>query len=236
MANLRKSASLIIASALESKSNKFDYKIMLLKRPKQMKAFPGFYVFPGGGYDQLVDQSQQWLKVLLSEQQIASFKSNPNLINDCFSGLIRKNSLSKLINDESPNKHLNVLPLEISFRLCAIRETFEETGLLLATHKKSDLALNKAQALTSYYSENSERINRWHEMIKKDSSKFVEMFLDLNLVPDIYGLHEWSNWITPSMEKFRFTTIFFTAFLTSQPSEKVLKRTSSEIESLEVNV
>ena len=73
---IRKSASLIIASALDKSTlknnnaqNLFDYRIMLLKRPKQMKAFPDYHVFPGGKYDQLIDQSDEWLKVFLSEKQ-----------------------------------------------------------------------------------------------------------------------------------------------------------------------
>lgn len=39
----------------------------------------------------------------------------------------------------------------------SIRETFEETGLLLAT--QSDLAIDKAQSLNFYYRENYERVN-----------------------------------------------------------------------------
>jgi len=247
---IRKSASLIIASALDKSTlknnnsqNLFDYSLMLLKRPKQMKAFPDYHVFPGGKYDRLIDQSDEWLKVFLSEKQNELVKANPSKINECFRGLIRENSLGKLIKTKSinNNNHLNI-PLEISFRLCAIRETFEETGLLLAIQrpKRESLTQLEAKTLTNYYdsgecsSSSFTKLNKWHEAIKQDSSKFIEMFFDLNLVPDVYGLHEWSNWITPAMEKIRFTTMFFTCFLPSQPAENVIKRTSSEIESLDV--
>jgi nucleoside diphosphate-linked moiety X motif 19, mitochondrial len=247
---IRKSASLIIASALDKSTlknnaqNFFDYKIMLLKRPKQMKAFPDYHVFPGGKYDQLIDQSDEWLKVFLSEQQNELVKANPSKINECFRGLIRGNSLGKLIKTNTINNNNNLnIPLEISFRLCAIRETFEETGLLLAIPKQklNSLTQLEAKTLANYYdsgecssSSSFIKLNKWHEVIKQDSSKFIEMFFDLNLVPDVYGLHEWSNWITPAMEKIRFTTMFFTCFLPSQPAENVIKRTSSEIESLDV--
>lgn len=202
-----------------------------------MKAFPDFHVFPGGAYDPIIDQSNEWLNVFLSKKQNALVKTNPSLIKDYFSGLIRENSLGKLIETNNTSESLKI-PLEVSFRLCAIRETFEETGLLLATQKQEE-KVNKGKSLATYYSSefsaySSLKLNKWHDIIKKDSSKFIEMFRDLNLVPDVYGLHEWSNWITPSIEKIRFTTIFFTCFLPSQPSENEIKRTSREIESLDV--
>jgi hypothetical protein len=60
------------------------------------------------------------------------------------------------------------------------------------------------------------------------------MCLELKLKPDIFGLHEWANWITPPHEKFRFNTFFFTCFLHDQPADSLIRANKGEIESLEV--
>ncbi len=42
--NLKKSSSLLIISALESSSlNSFDYKVILIKRSKKMRTWPGLF-------------------------------------------------------------------------------------------------------------------------------------------------------------------------------------------------
>lgn len=208
--NIRKSATLIIASALETKlNNGFDYKIMLLKRSNKMKVLPGFHVFPGGKYDAKVDESKEWLSVY-----------NKSKLN----GMINKNSLGNLVEAQT---NAGSIPFEASFRLCAIRETFEETGLLLATEHDDD----QPKALSTYFNKD---LSEWHDIIKNDSSKFLAMCLELKLKPDIFGLHEWANWITPPHEKFRFNTFFFTCFLPMQPASSLIRANTGEIESLEV--
>jgi hypothetical protein len=44
---ITKSATLIVTSAIESRLNNFNYKVMILKRDKKMKVAPNFHVFPG---------------------------------------------------------------------------------------------------------------------------------------------------------------------------------------------
>lgn len=216
-----KSATLIILSAIKNAPSRGeDYKIMFLKRNKNMRVAPGHSVFPGGKYDAKIDGSPRWLEILKSNNHTCLI--GPNSI-----GSLRKTSANTKSND--------AIPIELSYRLCAIRETFEETGILLASDRSK--SPTPTPALMSAYLKNttySDSIRRWRERVLDDSARFVDMFDELKLVPGIFGLHEWSNWLTPSFEKTRFDTFFFTCFLEALPEDKYLFVNKQEIESLEV--
>lgn len=233
MNQVKKAATLIISSALQNHLNKYNYKIMLLKRNSRMKAAPNFHVYPGGKYDEAIDESLIWLDVFFHSRDLERIKSNPILLRKIyFNDLINQNSIGNLIRKQLKNDLC--LPLELSYRLCAIRETFEETGLLLAVKKKQ--LDTQAKLYSAYFTENFKELKNWHNIIKKDSSQFINMFLKMNIVPDVFGLHEWANWITPVHEKFRFDTFFFTCFLNDLPPNDVLDINTDEIDSLEVKI
>ena len=236
MNQLKKSATLIISSALEKNViNNYNYKIMLLKRNNKMRAAPNYHVYPGGKYDKNIDESLNWLDIFFNVKQLNEIKSNPILLHKhYFNGIINQNSLGHLMKGQFNGKL--ALPLELSFRLCAIRETFEETGLLLAFRKinSSDNFESNPKLNTHYFSENFHDLKSWHKIIKKDSSEFINMFYKLSLVPDIFGLHEWANWITPTHEKYRFDTYFFTCFLSNVPNNQLIDINKDEIDTLEV--
>ena len=231
LSNIKKASSLIIASAAHKNTDLFDYRVLLLKRSKNLKSWPGLYVFPGGKMDDKIDESPEWLNIFLNNQQLRDLRSNQNLLNKYFSGFINKNTFGKMTDS---NKQL---PAELTYRLCSIRETFEETGILLA-HEKSLIEspdfFQKANRLTRVYEMNGGLLNEWQLRVKQDSTAFLDMFLELGLVPDVLGLHEWSNWITPSFEKYRFNTLFFTCFLSKPPQQNMLKFDIDEVEKLEV--
>ena len=191
---LRKASTLIIISAIETNINKYDYKVLLLKRSQKMRAWPGFYVYPGGRIDPS-DESTKWLSVLFDTPQTQHVKALTT-IKTRFKGLITNNSIGNRFNNNS--HELLKLPAELSFRLCSIRETFEETGILLA-HQKQNVNNSTAidyykqsKLLTSYYDNN---LKEWHLRIKHKPEEFMHLFQELNLVPDISGLHEWANWV-----------------------------------------
>ena len=147
-----------------------------------MRVWPSHSVFPGGKLDSHIDSSPQWLKIF---QNNFTALINPNSIGT------RRRQMIKDIDAEATN-----LPLEVSYRLCAIRETFEETGILLA-RDNSDGSNHRPILLTTQYYKNSsklDKVKQWHEKVLLDSEKFIDMFFDLNLEPNIFALHEWSNW------------------------------------------
>lgn len=211
---LIKSASIILVGSTRCQTSTPDYKLLFLKRNKQMRVAPGFSVFPGGKLDETVDSTLKWLDI---------FKVND--LKHHFASLITSNSIGRRYETMK-----NSLPLEIAYRLCALRETFEETGLLLAKERNNQTQTSMLSGLVS-----NSVISDWHERVVNDSAKFIDMFVELApLVPDVFALHEWSNWVTPLQEKTRFDTYFFTCFLPQLPSETQIRLNKQENESLEV--
>ncbi len=231
---ITKASTLIITSPLKVPVNKFNYNVFLLKRNQNMRSWPGAHVFPGGKLDDPNDLTPKWLDVFFNKEQNLSFKKNPNLLTKEFKEFINNNSIGVSFDKSSDAFKL---PSEISYRLCAIRETFEETGLLLA-HEKSLINsakfFEKSNQLTQVYDKNQAELQKWQKKVKRDSGEFLNMFMEMNLVPDLLGLHEWSNWVTPSFEKFRFNTVFFICFLKSAPNMSNICLDSTEIESINV--
>jgi 8-oxo-dGTP pyrophosphatase MutT (NUDIX family) len=91
-----------------------------------MRSWPGIHVFPGGVLDERIDTTTKWLDILLDPKNSFKVKENLYLSTKCFKGFINENSLGSAANKY--NFEALKLPNEISYRLCAIRETFEETG------------------------------------------------------------------------------------------------------------
>lgn len=231
---MKKASTLIISSVLETRLNNFDYNVILLKRSKNMRAWPGVHVFPGGKIDNL-DKSTKWLNVFFDSDRSLEIKNDPSLLRSYFRGIITNNSIGTFhFNQNSTAKF--ELPSEISYRLCAIRETFEETGLLLAYEKdnlNSRKKFDNPHQFVDLYDKNQTALRNWKKRICNNPDEFIDMFLDLKLVPDIISLHEWSNWITPSFQKIRFDTLFFTCFLKRFPDKKLIQLNRDEIDSLD---
>ncbi|KAI8976825.1 hypothetical protein BDB01DRAFT_802693 [Pilobolus umbonatus] len=84
-------------------------------------------------------------------------------------------------------------------KICAIRETFEESGLLLShppSHAIKDLD-----------------VNIWRHKVHDDASQFKLMCDKYKILPAVDQLVPFSNWITPTFEKRRYDTMFFLTVL-----------------------
>ncbi|TKR76070.1 hypothetical protein L596_017269 [Steinernema carpocapsae] len=86
------------------------------------------------------------------------------------------------------------------FRVAALRELFEETGILFVTDRRS----KKRVVLTTV---KDGKLDGWRRKIRANPSKFSELFTDFNL--DLEALKPWSNWLTPVTFKHRYDTLFF---------------------------
>ncbi|XP_055389833.1 acyl-coenzyme A diphosphatase NUDT19-like isoform X2 [Condylostylus longicornis] len=161
----------------------------------------GSACFPGGAIDKN-DESKKWInhfnKYGISENQLQqNFKNKGNR------PPIFKNNF-------------NAIDREISLRINAIRETFEEVGVLLC-RKKSELDFSKSNGFGNFH-ENFDRI-KWQEVVHNDASRFLELCETLDVVPDVWNLSEWSDWLTPaSFSARRFETAFFIVMLNTFPN------------------
>ncbi|KAI7899947.1 uncharacterized protein BX663DRAFT_519068 [Cokeromyces recurvatus] len=91
-------------------------------------------------------------------------------------------------------------------KICAIRETFEESGLLLSNppaHTIKDL-----------------NINIWRDKVHKDAAQFKVMCKTYNIRPATNQLVPFSNWITPIIEKKRYDAHFFLTVLEGYKTKK----------------
>jgi 8-oxo-dGTP pyrophosphatase MutT (NUDIX family) len=106
--------------------------------------------------------------------------------------------------DESWREHADGAhdPYQRSLRIAAARETFEESGLLLAVR------LSDGQAPDG---EACERLGRMRAEVEADSAVFLRMMREEGLRLTLDRLAPFAHWITPAFEPRRFDTHFFLA-------------------------
>ncbi|MBW1780659.1 MAG: hypothetical protein JRL30_07950 [Deltaproteobacteria bacterium] len=147
-------------------------QVYLLKRSSRCDFMPGNYVFPGGTVDSEDKGREFWKKHI-----------------DMDSGQV-KNRLSGGLNIEDAMAH----------GIAAIRETFEEAGILLAHgDHKGDRNLEQL------------REHRYRHRLPK--AWLREQVLLKGWTLTFSGLAPWSHWITPKARSKRYDTRFFMAFM-----------------------
>ncbi|XP_078107908.1 acyl-coenzyme A diphosphatase NUDT19 isoform X2 [Sander vitreus] len=196
----------------------FDYDVLLLKRSSKSGFMPNAYVFPGGMVDSS-DFSSEWLDI---------FKSFRNLTNF---GL---RSVTQPLETRPPMFATDRLKLgspiagEVAFRICALRETFEESGVLLVVPKVEEKRLLKSiedRCATDQVPHNNvselcgSELAKWRALVNQNPSNFIRMCRELEVLPNIWALHEWGNWLTPTGRYgvTRFDTAFFICCLQEIP-------------------
>jgi 8-oxo-dGTP pyrophosphatase MutT (NUDIX family) len=148
------------------------FQVYLLKRSGESGFFPGSYVFPGGAVSSQDRDADLWLRHSDLDLQGVELQLGGNL----------------------PAVEA------LAYGLAAIRETFEEAGVLLASHAHDDhsgiLAVcerRKVDKLSRDWLREWAASGRWQLLLSR--------------------LARWAHWITPEAIKPRFDTRFFLAFV-----------------------
>jgi 8-oxo-dGTP pyrophosphatase MutT (NUDIX family) len=159
-------------------------EVLLMRRNRNAGFVPGAYVFPGGR----VDGSDATPPVL-----------------DLVEGLSEGDAASRL---ELPDAD----PPAIAYYLAALREAFEETGILVGT--RSDGSPVPPAAV-------HEEVDRVRDELMEDQIGFADALKRLDCRIDGSSVEYLAHWITPLPEPRRYDTRFFAAKVTGDSTPLV---------------
>ena len=155
------------------------FEVLLMRRHDRQSFMAKAFVYPGGQLDDA----------------------------DCEPGLVE---LAKGLTAEEAKQFLNEPDLSdekaLGLFIAAVRETFEESGVLLAestTGKPLDFKDHGVQ----------QRFAEYRAMILQQEISLLDLAQKENLVFQLNNLKPYARWITPEVEKKRFDTRFFLATL-----------------------
>jgi 8-oxo-dGTP pyrophosphatase MutT (NUDIX family) len=94
---------------------------------------------------------------------------------------------------------------DLSLRICGIRETFEESGLLFTT-PVTGLSVSERE--------------EWRLRILQDPLHFIQFSRTTLRRPDVDSLLVWSRWLSPLHHPKRFDTTFYLRFVPEETMEE----------------
>lgn len=230
----------ISKGGLKQQNDKSCFDILTLRRGETDKHLPGIHVFPGGHLDE-ADTSPAWFDLFRSfgyeensfmKLHAGTVEHSPEYkvavcsLQKCSCGIFRTFILFLLTFSYSILQDVGRLPGWMSLRLCAIRETFEESGILLC---RSAGNVEEGIGFASFFILNE--LEAWQKRVRADPRQMLTLCQSAECVPDLWGLHLWSNWLTPTQQQIRHNSIFFLSVLQSLPPYSL---DSSEMDELKV--
>src|SRR5262245_34108100 len=168
-------------------------EVLMVRRGSALRFMGGMWVFPGGR----VDTSD------------CTPAAAANVV-----GSSTAEALCALDGSPLPDA------LALGLRIAACRETYEETGILLAQQRDGG---NPDRRLLAALEAERERVTRSPEA-------FPELLANAGLLLDVGRLVSWGHWITPSHERMRFDTRFFATAWPAGQSASAHGEESTELE------
>ncbi|XP_062551728.1 acyl-coenzyme A diphosphatase NUDT19-like [Armigeres subalbatus] len=200
----RDSASLLILARdgnLPAAKNQYNYKVLAFKRTEKTSFMPNSIVFPGGAFDKQ-DENLQW----------NGFFSSMGVASEQLKNLTAVAGPRPFIFENDSD---DVLDRNISLRLTALREAYEELGVLIG--QKTD-QLGVSSSGYSIAIPDSDILSN-QKAVHDNELPFVNLCKKLGIVPDVFNMYEWSVWLTPAMfRKRRFETAFYLVALDEKPA------------------
>ena len=115
------------------------------------------------------------------------------------------NLLTYEMNDEEASKRLDIKSGGLIYWIACIRECFEESGILLADNEQRKINLG------SLTDPELEIINQYKKKLLDGKDVFLELIDKFDLTLSTSEIAYISHWITPKIEKRRYSTRFFIA-------------------------
>lgn len=191
---IRKSASLIVLAPSHFFNNKVvdshPFQVLLLKRNNRTRFMKSSYVFPGGVLDN-------------GDRSFFEAKDSKNTFNVQDLNISVENSKS----DINTNLSLNEKE-ELTLRICAIREAFEESGLILTSPKIS---------------------STWRDKIHQQKVTLFDACQQEKSIIEIDRLNPYVRWITPQQESRRYDTYFYVTRIQSIDELKEIQQDGNEM-------
>jgi 8-oxo-dGTP pyrophosphatase MutT (NUDIX family) len=151
-----------------------DIDVLMVLRNRRSRFVPGYHVYPGG---------------ILDPEDF-----EPGIERFC-QGITRKQASEILPDMSRPEKALGTW-------VAAIRETFEEVGMLIARRKDGS-------TVTIQTEEERKRFCDYRRALNKGEIKFSQMLDKEDLILPLDRLQYFSHWITPEPLPLRYDVRFF---------------------------
>jgi len=149
-------------------------EVLLLRRNRKSGFVPGAYVFPGGRVD--------------------AADGAPELL-ERVDGLTPRDAARRLEHDGDE-------PPAIAYYLAALREAFEETGILVGHRPDGSHPPTAAE---------SDEVDRVRDELMEDRIAFAEALERMGCRVEGTAIEYLAHWITPTVEPRRYDTRFFAA-------------------------
>ncbi|XP_016962273.1 acyl-coenzyme A diphosphatase NUDT19 [Drosophila biarmipes] len=190
----RPSASLILA-AREDSLKDYDYRLLLIKRTEGTSYALNHCVFPGGVFDPKEDESPKWITYFKSfgvtDEQLRLLSHKQNTPRPEF-----------ICGEEHFSR-------DIALRLTALRETFEEVGILICTSQTNFKEWDSKSAQPRTLLLEPKERTEWQHRVHNDASQFLELCRHLNVIPNLWSLYEWSIWRTAATANRKYDTVYY---------------------------
>jgi nucleoside diphosphate-linked moiety X motif 19, mitochondrial len=158
---------------------------------------PNSICFAGGAIDK-TDETRDWID-FLKKHKIP------------LEELQRKTGSKKPFIYDQPE---GLLDRETSLRLTAIRETFEELGVIFCRDPNEP----QTSPFSTFFHAKGCDIPVWQKKVHDHKESLMSFCEHFKVVPDVTNIFEWSCWLTPTFFRpRRFETAFFLVALNSMP-------------------